>query len=599
MKDLLKLVIGLFVTAFFTLLLVLDVVLCENSEWKYPTNLADLLLDIYNERPFVSMLLIKPTTIAEVPWDLKTIFQWEIPKIIMKPGQEFELRKVFNKEVIAVVFMPSNFDAVLFDTCAQLFNDTRQTRIVVATEDLKTSQTLFEEELLQASESYKMTRIMLSYLNSKGGELSSYLRLQPYPNYQWRNPTNNGYFYPEYWRNLHRKKVVVFAEQSIPRVFLFKDPVGNIQYSGYLAKLVELFVQCYNGTMQPYQPPVLDKYSFYSDIKELMEQQLIDIPMTLKSGIDDGVDEKLHRKSDCIEVTQIKLMVPCRSPRSIPELYHLLLDLDFIGSLTIGTIIFSSTHSLFDWIFGEMVQPWSFLLNDKGLPSLLGQAFAARVSPRASLKILYLIMFFAGLYTNMRFGAKMKTLFTTPPYHRHIENFEELNRSPVTILVPENAYEEPPYPIEKLMITKDSNLFQEMRQSLNTSYGYFTSLSTWQMFKQMQRAIFDKIFCIFDNLTITSPRTMAFRLQRNSLFKETLDVLIHRVHDAGLMQAWYSQTFADLLKQKEIQFIYNTDLPGALALNVGDLCWLWITLAVSLLIDFLVFFVEILIHRYV
>ncbi|XP_013098106.2 uncharacterized protein LOC106080992 [Stomoxys calcitrans] len=444
-----------------------------------------------------------------------------------------------------------------------------------------------------------MTRVILAYLNSNGGELSSLLKLQPYPNYQWSNPTNNGYFYPEYWRNLHRKKVVVYAEQSIPGVFLFKDSKGNIQYSGHLGKLIALFVQHYNATMQPYQTPKVDKSTFYTNIKELMEQQLIDLPMITDSGLDNGVDEKWHRKSDCIEITQIKLMVPCPSPRSILEIYPLLLNLDFIGILIIGTVVFSFTHSLFDWIFGEMVQPWSFLLDDKGLPSLLGQSFAARVSPRLSLKILYLIMFFAGLYTYMRFGAKMKTLFTKPPYHRHIENFEELNRSPVTIMIPETVFDELPHPIEKLMLTQDNAFFQEMRLSLNTSYGYITALSTWQMLKQVQRGISHKMFCIYDNLTIRSPKLMSFRLQRNSVYKEPLDALIHRVHDAGLMQAWYSQTFADMLRQKEIKFKYCTDIVGASALKVGDLSWLWIILAMGWLFDTLVFFVEILIGRYV
>ncbi|XP_013098107.2 uncharacterized protein LOC106080993 [Stomoxys calcitrans] len=600
MKCLLQLVFGLFIAAFFTSIFGNDGVLCKDLKCSYPTNLSQLLQNIYKERSFVSILLMMPITMVEVSWDLQTVFKWQIPKIVMTPGQEFELRKVFNKEIIAVVVMPSNFDKVLFDTCAQVLNNTRQTRIVVATDDLKTSQTQFEKQLLQAAESYKMTRVILAYLNSNGGELSSHQRLQPYPNYQWRNPTNNDYFYPEYWRNLHRKKVVVYAEQSIPGVFLFKDSKGNIQYSGHLGKLIALFVHHYNATMQPYHTPKVDKSTFYTNIKELMEQQLIDLPMIVDSGVNNGVDEKWHLRSDCIEVTQIKLMVPCPSPRSILEIYPLLLNLDFIGSLIIGTVVFSFTHSLFDWIFGEMVvQPWSFLLDDKGLPGLLGHAFVARVSPRLSLKILYLLMAFAGLNTNMRFGAKMKTLFTTPPYHRHLENFEELNRSPVTILVPETVFEELPYPIEKLMLTQDNAFFQEMRQSLNTSYGYFTSLSAWQTFKQTQRGISHKVFCIYDNLTIRSPKLMSFRLQRNSVYKEPLDALIHRVHDAGLMQAWYSQTFADMLRQKEIKFKYSTDIVEASALKVGDLKWLWIILAMGWLFDTLVFFVEIAIDRYV
>ncbi|XP_059217773.1 uncharacterized protein LOC131994851 [Stomoxys calcitrans] len=581
MKVLPKLVLGLNITAFFTTLLGVNVDICENNPTSNPKDLPELLKNIYKERYFESMVLLTSHTslISHSWWNSKAIFEWKVPKIILAPGQEFELRKVFNKDIIAVVFMPSTFDSVLFDSCAQLLNNTRQSRIVVATSDSNMLHGQFQQELLQSSAGYKMARLLLAFLNVNGGELCTHLKLQPYPTYRWQCPTHHGYFYPDYWRNLHKKAVVVYGEQSVPRVFLFKDAMGNIQYSGHIGRLVRLFVQHYNATMQPYQPPVEDNSTFYTKIGVLVKQNLVDIPMTL----DYGKDGHWHLNSDFVEVTQVKLMVPCPRPLAIQELYPLMLNFDFFGSLIFCTILFSFLHTLIDAIVGEIVQACYFFLDDKALPSILGQSFKARLSPVCSLKLLYLIMFFTGLHTSLHFAAKMKTLFTTPPYRRHLKDFDELNRSPVKILVYENFFSEPPYPIEKLIITKDYASFQEMQQNFNTSFGYYTTTTTWQIYKRQQQGISHKIFCMYNNLTITS-KVLGLRLPSNSELKEPMDELIQRARDLGLMKAWYSMTFGDMLKHNELQLHHGDNVGEASALTASDLSWLWIISAMGLMI---------------
>uniref|UniRef100_A0A2Y9D4S2 Ionotropic glutamate receptor C-terminal domain-containing protein n=1 Tax=Stomoxys calcitrans TaxID=35570 RepID=A0A2Y9D4S2_STOCA len=591
MKDLHKLVVFLVITTTITSALGIHIDLCGNKKWKNPQKLFELLKHIYKERSFESILLLRSISSERENWNTKAIYEWQVPKIIMTRRQEFELGKLFNKNVMAVIFMSENFDAVLLDACAQFLNNTRQTRIVVAT---NISSIPFEKQLLDTFQSYKMTRVVLAYLKDNGGLLSSYVKLQPYPNYHWSCPAENGYFYPEYWRNMHKKSVIVYAEQSIPGVFLFKDTKGNIQYSGHLGKLMKLFMKHYNATMQPYQTPSTDKSTFYTDIRELLEQDLVEIPMTT----DNGEDGKWHLNSDSLEVTQVKLMVPCPTTLTIREVFHLLLNLEFIGVLIFCTILFSFIHTLIDCIFGKVVQYWSFFLDDKALPSVLGQSFTARLSPLVSLKWLYLLMFFTGLNISLHFGARLRTLLTAPPYHRHTEDFDELNRSPVTILVPQNIYREPPYAVEKLIITKDNAFYQKMRQSFNTSFGYFTTTTTWQLLKQQQQGLSHKILCIYNNLTIISPLPFALRLQRNSEFKEPLNELIHRVHELGLMQAWHLQTFTDLLKMDEVHLHHGNDNAEASVLNLGDLSWLWILWVLGLTISTVVFFGEILMGRY-
>ncbi|XP_075150344.1 uncharacterized protein LOC142224458 [Haematobia irritans] len=569
MKEFHKLVLGLIITVIpLHSLTGLKEDICnrpgtmENSKKLY-----DILKDIYNENSFGNILLMIANKSAHLS-ELDDLAKFNMPKIIMGSGQEFEIRKYFNRNAMVVVIMPREFELVLYDSVAQFLNNTRQTRILVIAKDMQPSLEKFQENLMIYSEAYKMTRVILIYPKSK--VLWIYLKLNPYPNYHWQchsDKENVGFYYPEYWRNMQQKPVIIYAEQSMPRVYLFNDAQGNIQYSGHFGRLLQLFAEHYNATLKPYQNPVVDKSTFYTNVTHLVENNLIDIPMTT----DTGSDGKWHRNSDVVEVTQIKLMVPCPGPLSTRELYPMLLNFEFFGCVVLFTILFSLIHSAIQRIYGRIVEIWSFFLDDKALPSVLGQSFAAFRSPGPSLKLLYFMMFLTGLNVSQYFAARMKTLFTTPPYHKPIESIDELNRSPLTIIVPENIYTEPPYPIEKLIITKDNAMYQEMRQSFNTSYGYYTTSTTWEVFKRQQQALSHKILCIYDNLTVISPLLFAIRLQRNSEFKEPLDELIHYVHDFGFMEAWYSTTFTEMLRAKEVNLRTGNNVAGPIVVKMSDL----------------------------
>uniref|UniRef100_A0A2Y9D4L8 Uncharacterized protein n=1 Tax=Stomoxys calcitrans TaxID=35570 RepID=A0A2Y9D4L8_STOCA len=574
----------------------------QGSKTDFPSNdyhttngfISTLLADIYRESPYNTIVLFISHPEEVFTQDITKI---NFPKMIMGKGHTGNLKQSFNSEIISIIVMPRRWEPELFKSLEDSLNFMWQTKILIIVEWNETPLgNLFKENILRASQKLRMTKLLLAFIATKEGKINSLYHLNPYPRYHWVLRTHVlEAFYPQYWRNMHQKSIIIFVEQSMPRVFLFLDSQGKLQMSGTWARLILLFAERFNGSLEMYNTPVLDKSTFYTRIAALMEQNLIDIPITF----DSGNDGKWHLNSAPIEVIVASLMVPCPIPFNTRELYAMLLNFQFFSFIAISSLIFSTMHSLIEWIFAGLLDVWSFAINDKALPSVLGQSFIASKTPNLSLKLLYLLMFLNGLGISVEFVVRMRTLFTTPPYHKPIDSYDELNKSPLLSLATESIYTEPIYPIKNLVITNNSTFFQELRQSFNTSYGYYMTSSVWQTFKRQQQGLTDKIFCLYDNLTIKSSFSFAIRLQKDSEYKEPLDYLIHRVHELGLMDAWQTSTFSDMLKTKEISLLRSTaSNRGPKVLMVEDLCSLWTIAATGWALSGFVFLMELAIgHR--
>ncbi|XP_075150342.1 uncharacterized protein LOC142224456 [Haematobia irritans] len=555
----------------------------EYATDSYNYGIPKLLAEIYKESPFNTVFLILSneegnhhhTTMDE-------LYQIIFPKTIMSKGREnFIFKDFFNSEIIVVIFMPANWDPGLFDYLAQTLDYMRQTRILIITHhNGESNDNKFLSQLLRGCEKNNFIKILLVFMDCLQGIIISRYNLRPYPQYHWSLGNGESPLYPQNWKNMHNRTIIIYVEQLVPRTYLYLDQHRDLQLSGPWNKLVLLFAERFNATLQFYQTPILDKSVFYTRVVDLVEQNLVDIPIT----IDEGYRGTWRMNTAVIEITKVELMVPCPRPFSNGEIYMTLLNSKFFGFLFLSSLIFSLLHSLIDWIFGSLKGIWSLILNDKSWRSVLGQSFLPRKLPNLSLKTLYILMFINGLVIGIQFSVRVKSLLTTPPYHKHIDNYDELNNVGLPILATETVYMEPPYLVKKMIITTNNTFFQIVRQDFNTSYGYFMTSTVWQTFKRQQQ---------------TSPRLYGLRLQKDSEYKEPFDYLIHRMHDLGLMDAWHTYTFSDMLKMKEISLLRpKQNDEGPKALFMEDLYGLWMIIIGGLVLSSMVFLLELITGRY-
>ncbi|XP_073821546.1 uncharacterized protein [Musca autumnalis] len=143
-----------------------------------------------------------------------------------------------------------------------------------------------------------------------------------------------------------------------------------------------------------------------------------------------------------------------------------------------------------------------------------------------------------------------------------------------------------------LVITENITEYVRMRFDFNTTTGYYAALSQWKLFSLKQKYHRYKSFCTYDNLTVHRFIPWNIILQPNSQFKEAFNYLLHRVHQAGMLDAWYASAFYDLVKLKRLSLVDPNPERGPQAMTVDDLQIAWLVIVIGLVVSGAIFFLE-------
>uniref|UniRef100_A0A2Y9D4M8 Ionotropic receptor n=1 Tax=Stomoxys calcitrans TaxID=35570 RepID=A0A2Y9D4M8_STOCA len=560
---------------------------------KYPK----LLQDIYGEYKFESILVVYKK--QAIPHDLSlAIEELEIPNVLITmPQAAFFFRGTFNVNILAILIMNISMDLELMEGLAITLDYMRQTRILAIALDVHDDKDLYKQQLLLHCKSHNMTNVVLQFMNSQEDmELDHLYMLKPYPQYHWILKQHQIRYYQQHWKNMQNVSLLTFVDQSKPRSLYFKDEQGNLRINGFVARLILLFAERLNATLHMAYPLSLESPLHYSVIlKNMVRRNLLDIPMVEDTS---PYGSKWLNFTNVYDYDQGMFIVPCAQELSTGEVYTILLNKCFLGSIFMSTFVLSLLHSLIDYIFEDVWQPTRLIFNERIFPGVLGLSFVARCSNCHSRQFVYILLFIIGFYLNTKFSVKVSSLFTSPPQHRHLETMQDIMNSPLKLLLQENeAADMSPFTtnyVQAIVITSNNTYLRDLRQNLNTSYGYFASLGYWKILTRQQQFYSHKVFCTFENLTLFPYLPWAIPLQLNSPYTEALNYLIHQVHSFGLNEAWLSSTFIDMLKLKHISLRDPHMAQGPTVLTADDLFWIWILLSSGLVVSCIVFFVEIL-----
>ncbi|XP_073821159.1 uncharacterized protein [Musca autumnalis] len=513
----------------------------------------------------------------------------QVPQVLVTTGASYEFVRTFIAEILAVFLISNKVDMELMTWAANVLNYMRQSRILVLVSGEADEK--FLENFLKLCDLYKMTNVLVKGLNSE--EVDIIQQLKPFPHYQW-SVWSGAPYYPEHWHNMENKSVVYFTDTTMTLSFPYEDGKGGVKLNGYIARLVLLFGEVFKAHMHMYASHEVAARTSFSQVNQMAQDNLIDIPMT-SSYYNDG---KWLYKSAVYDSLEGLLMIPCALPLSITEVYGVLLNRYFFGCVILCTSIFSFSQFVVDYFFDDHhLQLLDSLFNYRIFSGILGQSFAPRKSKWRCLKLIYILIFVAGLNISTQFAANMNTLITSPPNHPQIQSFEDLKNSQLKILAITSdieAIEDAADIIQDSLLLTDSVAYYEKnRNNFNTSKGYFLVSLSWKVLKRKQQYFTQNIFQVNEKMTLFS-MPCALQLQKHSIYKEPLDYLINRVHAVGLPQYWYASTFADMLRTKRVTISTPNLGNQARALQVKDLFWPWIILVGGLTSGFLIFLAELL-----
>ncbi|XP_037828655.1 uncharacterized protein LOC119616370 [Lucilia sericata] len=198
------------------------------------------------------------------------------------------------------------------------------------------------------------------------------------------------------------------------------------------------------------------------------------------------------------------------------------------------------------------------LMNLNIVSGMFGGSFKLLPNPSKSLRLLYISTFLSGLTYTIILSTRMQ-VFLTYPYTYRIKSLKDLSFYNLRVLIPKNDYlymmQYYNFSSERMSIifkvAQNYKEFSQAQSSLNTSYAYPISSSLWFMYNALQtyrnKPIFRLTRMCFPNTSL-----MTFVLPPDSLFMDSLNRLITRARDMGLLEFWLKTSYIDLVKMKMI-----------------------------------------------
>ncbi|XP_061389324.1 uncharacterized protein LOC133324505 [Musca vetustissima] len=192
--------------------------------------------------------------------DLKILYQIPLPKIILTKDLILNYKtEIGNSNILIVIMISQTMDMEIMEATAQTLNYMRQVRILWLVENVIEMDNFRE------------------------------LELQHY-----------------HWKNLQNTTLTTFVDLVATRSLIYQDEKKNIKINGLVARMILLFAEYFNATLQMYLSlENLDYVPHFDVINDKVDANLLDVSMTL----DNYYQNRGLNMSDVYEIDQINGLV--------------------------------------------------------------------------------------------------------------------------------------------------------------------------------------------------------------------------------------------------------------------------------------------------
>lgn len=408
--------------------------------------------------------------------------------------------------------------------------------------------------------------------------------------------------YIENFSDMQGGKMVVMGSEITSASMAYMDPkTGKKNLKGFCANLVTNFALRMNASLKI--KPLIHKYNLY-DLEKGVEERHLDFAIAQATPAE-GSD--LDTASYPFMITKLCTMLPL--PEKIPHkiIYLIILDRFVVGILFImfcllsSLIIYTRTKSWQDLRLDNI------LINDVGLRGLLGQSFPFPPKPNRHMKLIFFILFFASIMITTMYTAYLNALFTHPPYRPLIRSFNDLQtynqklaitKGDVKILTARENVAFLKISTGNLYILESMPELNNLRESLNTSYGYLVPESQWSIFAERQRTFKEPLFYFSTDLCLYKTIVVSIPLRRDLPYRHIFENHILSQNEFGLIEYWIRRSYSEMLT---LGLVPHKDVSPLRDVNasivVNDISGILTLYVDGMAVSILCFFIEIGIRR--
>ncbi|XP_075151680.1 ionotropic receptor 94e [Haematobia irritans] len=402
--------------------------------------------------------------------------------------------------------------------------------------------------------------------------------------------------YPKRLMNLMGYKMNVVIGGSDPRIIAY-DVNGKQFIGGFAGHFVWAFAQKYNCNI--YEPLPFNPNSLLpsQDIVRAVRNGTVEWSAALTFP-----DIPFVGFSYPYEMINWCLMIPVEA--DIPgykfftsvfkgETYIL-----FVGSLLLLSMALSAAL----YVHGYSPDILDIVCHDNCLRGLLGQSFTELPKPPKIVSALYLQICVLGILLTTAYNAYFSTYVTKSPKMPTLNNLDDIMASGLKSIAWTPEYNEiftraPDMKKYSTMFILENNYqkYLQLRETFNTDYGYVVPTTKWTIVHEQQKIFTTNLFrqsssfCFYNNIP------MCYPVHENSLYIESVYQLILEVYQSGLIYMWMEHGFMELIKAGKLEFSDLSKKKEFHAMKVDDLRYIFIFLAIMLVVVLVVFSLELMI----
>lgn len=375
------------------------------------------------------------------------------------------------------------------------------------------------------------------------------------PNYEEIEIYSNQLVFINQFRNMHGAPIRTLPDKLAPRSMIYRDPKTNeTKAIGYVANLVNNFVEKVNATLVMDLDNMNDNLIFYGNISKWTQEDLLDVGMSLDSiWRKDNLDTYTYPYVGCTYCFMVPL--PQRLPYS--QIYT-----EIIDSLVLAVILLLFGIFSLLLIYSQR-KSWTglnlanLLLNDKCLRGFLGQPFPYPLNSNRQLKLIIFLLCFASLMTTTMYQAYLQSFLATPPPEPMLESFWDVDHSRYKIALSKveldmvHMTEGHMMRIlhqDRLKVFEDFNQFIELRESFNANYIFPVTDVRWDTYREQQKLFARPVFYYSDAFCLTKLTFLTLPIRRYLPYRDLLEEHILRQKEFGLLRHWIDRSFYDMVK---------------------------------------------------
>lgn len=386
--------------------------------------------------------------------------------------------------------------------------------------------------------------------------------------------------YVEQFANMQGAIIRSEVDQLAPRSMLYSDPItGEVRMIGYVANLVNTFVERRNATLRLRQDYEFGKIVYYGVIEELAKKNLIDVGTAMASTL--GA-QNLDYLSYPYLLSSYCFMVPVPAPLPYKQIYTVIVDPLVMGLLLLLFLLFSLLLIYSPRLSWQRLGLANVLLNDRCLRGLLGQSFPLPAQQSRHLKAICTLLCFASIMTTTMYECYLQSFFTHPPPEPSLHTFADVRASRYRVALDrrEAALLLQSYNIiltnaQHIVVLDDWNEFVHMRDTFNASFIYPVTKLRWETYAEQQRIFERPAFYYSDDICLRRYILLCVPVRRHLPYRHLFELHQLQTQQFGLLKFWIERSFFEMVRLRLTPLEdFSEWRPYEDALYVRDISWI-------------------------